>query len=103
MGEIYRFSAPGRTAISGNHTDHQHGCVLAAAVNLVTVAEVTLNHSGLIRVQSEGYPVVEVSLYAGEHCRYPSRRSGAGVLPCAGARGCLQAYRRRKKRVPAVH
>ena len=36
----YYFSAPGRTEISGNHTDHQHGCVLAAAVNLETVAEV---------------------------------------------------------------
>lgn len=62
MNTSYYFSAPGRTEISGNHTDHQHGCVLAAAVNLVTVAEVTLNHSGLIRVQSEGYPVVEVEL-----------------------------------------
>ena len=62
MRTSYYFSAPGRTEISGNHTDHQHGCVLAAAVNLVTVAEVTLNHSGLIRVQSEGYPVVEVEL-----------------------------------------
>ncbi|MBO5130293.1 MAG: hypothetical protein J6B95_08125 [Oscillospiraceae bacterium] len=62
MGTSYFFSAPGRTEISGNHTDHQHGCVLAAAVNLVTVAEVTLNHSGLIRVQSEGYPALEVEL-----------------------------------------
>lgn len=62
MSTSYFFSAPGRTEISGNHTDHQHGCVLAASVNLVTVAEVTLNHSGLIRVQSEGYPVVEVEL-----------------------------------------
>ena len=62
MSTSYYFSAPGRTEISGNHTDHQHGCVLAAAVNLVTVAEVTLNHYGLIRVQSEGYPVVEVNL-----------------------------------------
>ena len=35
----YFFSAPGRTEISGNHTDHQHGCVLAATVNLETVAE----------------------------------------------------------------
>ena len=42
MGEIYRFSAPGRTEISGNHTDHQHGCVLAAAVNLETVAQVEI-------------------------------------------------------------
>lgn len=62
MCTSYFFSAPGRTEISGNHTDHQHGCVLAAAVNLVTVAEVTLNHSGLIRVQSEGYPALEVEL-----------------------------------------
>ena len=42
MQTIYRFSAPGRTEISGNHTDHQHGCVLAAAVNMQTTAEVTL-------------------------------------------------------------
>lgn len=62
MKEIYRFSAPGRTEISGNHTDHQHGCVLAAAVNLETVAEVRLNDSEVICVQSEGYPVVEVNL-----------------------------------------
>ena len=62
MKEIYRFSAPGRTEISGNHTDHQHGCVLAAAVNLETVAEVRLNDSEVIRIQSEGYPVVEVNL-----------------------------------------
>ncbi len=62
MKERYFFSAPGRTEISGNHTDHQHGCVLAAAVNLVTVAEVNLNHSNLIRIQSEGYPIVEVVL-----------------------------------------
>ena len=62
MGTSYHFSAPGRTEISGNHTDHQHGCVLAAAVNLVTEAEVTLNHSALIHVQSEGYPAVEVAL-----------------------------------------
>lgn len=42
MKGTYCFSAPGRTEISGNHTDHQHGCVLAAAVNLETVAEVVV-------------------------------------------------------------
>ena len=31
MDKIYHFSAPGRTEIGGNHTDHQHGCVIAAA------------------------------------------------------------------------
>ena len=48
MKKSFTFSAPGRTEISGNHTDHQHGCVLAAEINLVTMAEVTLNHSNLI-------------------------------------------------------
>ncbi len=56
------FSAPGRTEIGGNHTDHQHGCVLAGAVNLDTVAAVRLNGTDSIRVQSEGYPLCTVSL-----------------------------------------
>ena len=58
----YMFSAPGRTEISGNHTDHQRGCVLAAAVNLETVADVTLNDSDIICVRSEGYPETVVEL-----------------------------------------
>ncbi|MBR3018172.1 MAG: galactokinase [Clostridia bacterium] len=58
----YVFSAPGRTEISGNHTDHQHGCVLAASVNLKTTALVTLNEAGIIRVISEGYAPVEVNV-----------------------------------------
>ena len=62
MNQQYCFSAPGRTEISGNHTDHQHGCVLAAAVNLETVAEVTLNEDHVIRVSSEGYAPVEIDL-----------------------------------------
>ena len=62
MGQHYIFSAPGRTEIGGNHTDHQHGCVLAAAVNLETVANVTLNGTNSIIVKSEGYPELFVSL-----------------------------------------
>ena len=62
MVQAYHFSAPGRTEISGNHTDHQHGCVLAAAVNLETVAEVTLNDRGVVAVASEGYAPVEIDL-----------------------------------------
>lgn len=56
------FSAPGRTEISGNHTDHQRGRVLAAAVNLDTQAAVARNSLGVIRIQSKGYPMVEVKL-----------------------------------------
>ena len=62
MADIYHFSAPGRTEIGGNHTDHQHGCVLAAAVDMTTTAEVTLNGTNVIRVDSEGYKPVEIDL-----------------------------------------
>ena len=62
MAQHYIFSAPGRTEIGGNHTDHQHGCVLAAAVNLETVADVTLNGTDSICVQSEGYAPVTIDL-----------------------------------------
>ena len=63
MAQHYIFSAPGRTEIGGNHTDHQHGCVLAAAVNLETVADVTLNGTDSICVQSEGYAPVTIDLH----------------------------------------
>ena len=56
------FSAPGRTEIGGNHTDHQHGCVLAAAVDLDILAAAAPNESGVIRVLSQGYPMTEVAL-----------------------------------------
>ena len=56
------FSAPGRTEIGGNHTDHQRGRVLAGAVNLDTVAAVKCNGTNVIRVQSKGYPLSVVDL-----------------------------------------
>ena len=56
------FSAPGRTEIGGNHTDHQRGRVLAAAVNLDTRAAVKLNGTNVIRILSKGYPLCEVDL-----------------------------------------
>ena len=56
------FSAPGRTEIGGNHTDHQRGCVLAGAVNLDTVAAVKPNGTSVIRVLSQGYPMCQVDL-----------------------------------------
>ena len=62
MEKHYVFSAPGRTEISGNHTDHQCGCVLAAAVNLEAVADVWLNGTNNIWIQSQGYPTIKVEL-----------------------------------------
>ena len=56
------FSAPGRTEIGGNHTDHQRGRVLAAAVNLDTVAAVRENGTDRIRILSKGYPLYEINV-----------------------------------------
>ncbi len=56
------FSAPGRTEIGGNHTDHQRGRVLAAAVNLDTRAAVRVNGTDTVRILSKGYPICTVSL-----------------------------------------
>lgn len=56
------FSAPGRTELGGNHTDHQRGNVLAASVNLDIVSCASPNDSMIVRVQSEGYPLDEIDL-----------------------------------------
>ena len=56
------FSAPGRTEIGGNHTDHQRGRVLAAAVNLDTRAAVRVNGTDTVRILSKGYPMSVVDL-----------------------------------------
>ncbi len=53
--DIRFFSAPGRTEVGGNHTDHNNGKVLAAAVNLDAVAAVEATADGIIRVNSQGY------------------------------------------------
>lgn len=55
--EMRLFSAPGRTEIGGNHTDHQHGCVLAASLNLDVIGAVALNGRDEIRIKSKGYPM----------------------------------------------
>ncbi len=55
-------SAPGRTEIGGNHTDHNNGKVLAAAVNLDTVAAVTPRADNVVSIHSEGYEPFAISL-----------------------------------------
>lgn len=60
--ELVFFSAPGRTEIGGNHTDHNNGCVLAAAVNLDTIACVQKMHDSVIVVDSEGFPPITLDI-----------------------------------------
>lgn len=60
--DIKIYSAPGRTEIGGNHTDHQHGCVLAAAVDLDVIAVVAFHNEGVIRLKSAGHSPNHVNL-----------------------------------------
>lgn len=60
--EVEIYSAPGRTEVGGNHTDHNHGEVLAASVNLDAVAVVSTNGDNIVRVKSEGYKIDAVDL-----------------------------------------
>lgn len=61
-GPLHAFSAPGRAEIIGNHTDHNHGQVLAAAVNLDTIAIVSARADRIVRLFSDGYEAITVSL-----------------------------------------
>lgn len=83
--DIFGFSAPGRSEIGGNHTDHQWGRVLAAAVNLDTIAVVAKNDTSVINIRSKGYDIKavdikELSVYDDE--KHTSEALVRGV--CAG-------------------
>lgn len=60
--DIHIYSASGRTEIGGNHTDHQHGCVIAAAVNLDVIGVTAFHNDGVVRIKSEGYDAFQISL-----------------------------------------
>lgn len=60
--EVEIYSAPGRSEVGGNHTDHQHGKVLAASINLDIIAVVSPREDGMIEVKSDGYPKTVVDL-----------------------------------------
>ena len=59
---LLMISAPGRTEIGGNHTDHNRGKVLAAAVNLDTLAAVTPRSDTIVNIHSEGYAPMSLDL-----------------------------------------
>lgn len=60
--DIHIYSAPGRTEIGGNHTDHQQGVVLAGAVNLDAIGVVSFHNDSMVRVYSEGYGLFCINL-----------------------------------------
>ena len=85
---IRLFSAPGRTEVGGNHTDHQHGCVLAGGVNLDVIAVVAPNGDGKARIKSEGYDMDVINL--SELDIDPSENGRASAL----IRGVLSSFKK---------
>ena len=63
--EITLYSVAGRSELSGNHTDHNHGCVVAASIDLDIIAVASPREDSVIRIKSEGFPedVVDFSTY----------------------------------------
>ncbi|MBE6599631.1 MAG: galactokinase [Ruminococcaceae bacterium] len=63
--DISVYSVPGRSELSGNHTDHNHGRVIAASIDLDIIAVASPRDDGIIRIKSEGFPedTVDISLY----------------------------------------
>lgn len=59
---MFMFSAPGRTEVGGNHTDHEHGRVLTGSVNLDIIAIACPNDDNVVRIKSEGYKMDEIEL-----------------------------------------
>ena len=88
--ETALFSVPGRTEVSGNHTDHQHGRVLAAAVDIDIIAAAAPTDDGCVRLKSEGYPedVTDVRAPDPGRCRRgTSSALIAGACAACGAAG----------------
>ncbi|MCQ2483672.1 MAG: galactokinase, partial [Clostridia bacterium] len=91
--DLFLFSAPGRTEICGNHTDHQHGCVLAAAVNIDAVAVAALRTDNYVVLESEGYGRVQINTDdCGAYCEEYSAEKGTTA---ALIRGMISGFKER--------
>ena len=63
--EAALYSVAGRSELSGNHTDHNHGCVIAASIDLDIIAVASPNGEDIIRVKSEGFheDVIDINFF----------------------------------------
>ena len=63
--ELGIYTVAGRSELSGNHTDHNHGCVVAASISLDIIAIASATDDGIVRVKSEGFPedIVDINAY----------------------------------------
>ncbi len=79
------FTAPGRSEIGGNHTDHQHGSIIGASIDLDVIAIVSANNDNVIRIKSDGYPMDMVELSVLEPMLDEKGRSSAIIRGVAAA------------------
>ena len=87
-GELHLFSVAGRSELSGNHTDHNKGCVVAASISLDIIAVAVATSGSTIRVKSEGFDedVVDISTYTEpDSAKYGTSGSIIAGM-CAGLR-----------------
>ncbi len=97
---VHIYSTPGRTEIIGNHTDHNGGCGIAAAVNADIIAVVSKNDDNVIRVRSKGYDKTividlnEMYIHENEIGRSPSliRGVAAAFIENGGKVSGFDAY-----------
>ncbi len=87
------FSAPGRTELCGNHTDHNNGKVLAAAISLDTIGAAAPRSDTLVRVVSEGFGAFEVDL--ADLSVRPKEKGGSAAIVRGMAAGLAKLAARR--------
>lgn len=86
--EAHLFSVAGRSELSGNHTDHNHGCVVAASIDLDIIAVASPSEKNTVRVKSEGFPedVVDLTDYTAPRADRFSHSDSIIAGMCAGFR-----------------
>lgn len=89
--DLWLFSAPGRTEIGGNHTDHNHGCVLAGSVNLDVIAVAAPTSEAAIHVKSAGYNMDVIDL-SDLNVNKAQRNRSASLIRGVADRFCQLGY-----------
>ena len=92
--QVHLYSAPGRAELGGNHTDHQHGYGLAAAVTLDLVAVASPSDDGFLRVKSRGFNKLDVI-----DLSEPEPQAGESTHSASLIRGIAEGFRSAGKQV----
>ena len=91
--EVALYSVAGRSELSGNHTDHNYGCVVAASIDLDIIAVAAPSEGSVIRVKSEGFPedIVDINTFTSPR-EFPKGHSDELIAGMA-AGFCKEGYK----------